>query len=187
MTAIMLIAIVLTTAACAQKTAPPAAEAPAKAPPAAAAATTTAPTTTAPATDVASPEVLAEIAMTRTGIQARRQALVTAAMDLTAEESAGFWPLYRDYRTDMARVDDRLVDLILVYAANYDALSDDMAANLLDNYIDVERARLDVKSRYVPRFQRVLPSRKVARFFQLDNKFEKTIEAELAAAIPLTR
>jgi len=39
----------------------------------------------------------------------------------------------------------------------------------------------------VPRFQSVLPARKVARFFQIDNKLDKKIQAELAADIPLTR
>ena len=137
--------------------------------------------------DAASSDILNEIALTRWGIQARRQAIVTSAMDLTEAESQAFWPLYRDYRTDMAKVDDRLVNLIVVYASNYDSLTDDMASTLLTDYLDVEKARLDVKSQYVPRFQSVLPTRKVARFFQIDNKLDKRIQAELAADIPLTR
>ena len=63
--------------------------------------------------DAASSDILNEIALTRWGIQARRQAIVTSAMDLTEAESQTFWPVYRDYRTDMARVDDRLVNLII--------------------------------------------------------------------------
>ena len=108
-------------------------------------------------------------------------------MDLTAPESQAFWPIYRDYRSDMAKVDDRLVDLIIVYAGNYTSMTDDMAAKLLNDYLDIERARLDVKDRYVPRFMSVLPAGKVARFFQVDNKLDKKIQAELAAEIPLTR
>jgi hypothetical protein len=167
--------------ACAQK---------ASAPPAASTspATASASQPAAPkASDTVSAEILDEIALTRTGIQARRQAIVTAAMDLTSEESEAFWPLYRDYRTDMAKVDDRLVDLILVYAGNYDSLSDELAKRLVTDYLDIERARLDVKSQYVPRFERVIPARKVTRFFQVDNKLDKRIQAELAAEIPLTR
>jgi hypothetical protein len=148
------------------------------------------PSTSAAATtpsDVVSSDILDEIALTRAAIQTRRQAIVTAAMDLTAPESEVFWPLYRDYRTDMATVDDRLVDLIIVYAGNYSSLTDDMAAKLLNDYLDIERARLDVRDRYVPRFMSVLPAGKVARFFQVDNKLDKKIQAEIAAEIPLTR
>jgi hypothetical protein len=140
-----------------------------------------------PPPDAASSDILDEIALTRWGIQARRQAIVTSAMDLTEAESQAFWPVYRDYRADMAKVDDQLVNLMLVYAGNYDSLSDEMASTLLTDYLGIERARVDVKSQYVPRFQGVLPARKVARFFQIDNKLDKKIQAELAADIPLTR
>ena len=137
--------------------------------------------------DVVSSDILDEIALTRAAIQTRRQAIVTAAMDLTAPESEKFWPLYREFRTDMAKVDDRLVDLIIVYAGNYNSMTDETAAKLLNDYLDIERARLDVKDRYVPRFMSVLPASKVARFFQVDNKLDKKIQAELAAEVPLTR
>jgi hypothetical protein len=40
---------------------------------------------------------------------------------------------------------------------------------------------------FVPRFQSVLPAKKVVRFFQVDNKLDKKIEAEPAMEIPLTR
>jgi hypothetical protein len=187
---IVAFAAVLVTAACTTKPQQPAASqtqtlspssATAQSQPAGPPAAATAPS------DVVSGEILDEIALTRAAIQTRRQAIVTSAMDLTAPESQAFWPLYRDYRTDMAKVDDRLVNLIIVYAGNYNSLTDDMAAKLLTDYLDIERARLDTKTQYVPRFLGVLPATKVARFYQVDNKLDKKIQAELAAEIPLTR
>ena len=137
--------------------------------------------------DVVSGDMLDEIALTRAAIQTRRQAIVTAAMDLTAPESQAFWPIYRDYRTDMAKVDDRLVDLIIVYAGNYKSLNDDMANKLLKEYLDIERDRIAVKNQYVPRFLGAISAVKVARFYQVDNKLDKKIQAELAEEIPLAR
>jgi hypothetical protein len=187
---IVAFAAVLLTLGCSAKAQSPSA-APAPPPSAASAQSQAAPPSTAAAatnpSDVVSADILDEIALTRAAIQTRRQAIVTAAMDLTAPESQAFWPIYRDYRSDMAKVDDRLVDLIMVYAGNYTSMTDDMAAKLLNDYLDIERARLDVKDRYVPRFMSVLPAGKVARFFQVDNKLDKKIQAELAAEIPLTR
>jgi hypothetical protein len=149
---------------------PPAAENPAAAP-----------------SDSVSSDMLDEIALTRAAIQTRRQAIVTAAMDLTAPESQAFWPLYRDYRNDMAKVDDRLVDLVVAYVGNYKSLTDETATKLLKDYLDIERERLNVKNQYVPRFLGVLPAVKVARFYQIDNKLDKKIQGELAAEIPLAR
>lgn len=179
----------LLTAACAHKAPAPGASStgPAAASQAQSAGSTTSAAAEQKPSEPVSADILDEIALTRAGIQARRQAIVTSAMDLTAPESAAFWPLYRDYRTDMAKVDDQLVDLIIIYAANYDSLTDELAKKLLVDYLDIERGRLDVKSRYLPRFESVLPARKVARFYQVDNKLDKKLQAELAAEIPLTR
>jgi len=186
---IVAFAAVLVTAACTTKPQPQAANQPQtlSATSATAQAQPAPSSVEASASDVVSSDILDEIALTRAAIQTRRQAIVTSAMDLTAPESQAFWPLYRDYRTDMAKVDDRLVNLIIVYAGNYNSLTDDMAAKLLTDYLDIERARLDTKTQYVPRFLGVLPATKVARFYQVDNKLDKKIQAELAAEIPLTR
>ena len=53
-------------------------------------------------------DLTSDIALTRASIQLRRQAIVTAVMDLTPKEAEAFWPLYRDYRTEMAKVGDRV-------------------------------------------------------------------------------
>ena len=128
-----------------------------------------------------------DVELTRAAIQVRRQALVTAAMDLEPTEEEKFWPLYREYRVAMAQVNDRLVRLVLEYLDGYEDLRDETATRMLDEYLSIERARLDVKTNYVPRFGAVLPARKVARFFQIDNKLDAVINADLARVIPLAR
>lgn len=163
------VAATVTLAACAQHPAPEAV-----APP--------------PAEAVASsPEITNDIELTRAAIQARRQALVTSAMDLTPDESRAFWPVYHDYRTEMAAVNDRFVELVLTYLENYDTLTDELAGKLLDEFLAIEKARLEVKEKHVPRFRAALSPRTVARFFQVDNKLDKLVDAELAIDVPLVR
>ena len=135
----------------------------------------------------AEPDFTSDIELSRAAIQVRRQAIVTGAMDLEPKEAAAFWPLYREYRLEMARVGDRLAKLLATYLEQYENLSDQTASKLLDEYLAVEKARLGVKTKFVPRFRKVLPPRKVARFFQVDNKLDALIQAELAADVPLVR
>ena len=132
-------------------------------------------------------QIVEEIELTRAIIQAERQAIVTRAMDLTAAEAQAFWPLYREYRLEMVRVGDRLLALITTYAQNYRGLSDEMAGKLLTEHLGIEKARLQVKNKYLPRFQKVLPPKKVARYYQVENKLDVIIQAELAEEIPLVR
>lgn len=130
-------------------------------------------------------EINDDIELTRTIIQTQRQAIVTAAMQLTAEESQTFWPLYHEYRESMRKVDDRSVSLISGYADNIETMTDEIAQAMLKELISIRQAELDVTRKYLKRFQKILPANKVARFFQLENKLDSVIDFELASEIPL--
>ena len=149
-----------------------------------------APATTPPQESKAEDEPLdmtSDIELTRAAIQVRRQALVTAAMDLDPKEAQAFWPMYREYRQAMAGVNDRFVKLLTTYLGTYDKLTDESAGKMLDEYLSIERARNSVKSKYVPRFGKLIPTRKVARFFQIENKLDAFLNADLAQMVPLAR
>jgi len=137
--------------------------------------------------DLLQGDITSDIELTRASIQVRRQALVTAAMDLAPKDADVFWPLYREYREEMAKVNDRFVRLLVGYLENYDSLTDEAARKMLDEYLSIDRARNGVKSTFVPRFGKVIPATQVARFFQIDNKLDAVINAELAKLIPLAR
>jgi hypothetical protein len=135
----------------------------------------------------AEPDLTSDIELTRASIQLRRQAIVTSVMDLAPKEADAFWPLYREYRLEMAKVGDRVSKLLVQYADQYDTLTDEQAAGIMKEWLSVERAKLGVKDKYVSRFRKILPARKVMRFFQTDNKLDAVINAQLASIVPLAR
>ena len=132
-------------------------------------------------------DLTSDIALTRASIQLRRQAIVTSVMDLTPKESEAFWPLYREYRVEMAKVGDRISNMLVQYSEQYDTLTDAQANQIMKEWISVEKARTGVKDKYVSRFKKILPARKVMRFFQADNKLDVMLLAQLASVIPLAR
>ena len=140
----------------------------------------------APAPD-AKAEAKEEIRLTRVAIQEERQAIVTQAMDLTPEEMETFWPLYREYRLEAVKIGDRIVALIQRYAANYDDLTDATANKLVSDFVKLDQARANLKAKFLPRFKKVLPAKKVVRFYQVENKLDVLILSEMAESIPLAR
>jgi len=132
-------------------------------------------------------DLTSDLALTRASIQLRRQAIVTSVMDLTPSESQTFWPLYREYRIAMAKVGDRVQRLLVDYSGQYDTLTDDQAKKIMQEWLSIEKAKMDVKSKYISRFQKILPARKVMRFFQADNKLDAMLNAKLASVVPLAR
>ncbi len=140
-----------------------------------------------PAAEATKAEALEEIQLTRLAINTERQALVTQAMDLTPSEMETFWPLYREYRLEAIKLGDKIVALVTEYAENYDGLTDPVADKLVTEFVKIEKARAGLKAKYLPKFKKILPARKVARFYQIENKLDVVILNELAEGIPLTR
>ena len=121
----------------------------------------------------------------RAEIRADRQAVVAANLKLTDAEGAAFWPLYREYHGEIAKVGDRLQKLIQDYAVTYENATAEQARAMVDEMMSIQRAELKVKESYLPRFRKVIPELKVARFLQIENKMDTLIKLDLAANIPL--
>ena len=133
----------------------------------------------------AAAQVRSEIELTRQQIQTERQALVTAGMELTDEQAAKFWPVYREYRAELAPIGDRQVELIMGYADRFGSVDDEYAQKMLDEHLNIQQAKLEIQRKFVPRFLSVLPAVKVARFYQLENKLDAVVSYDLAMSIPV--
>lgn len=121
----------------------------------------------------------------RADIQADRQAVTALNLKLTDAEGAAFWPLYREYRGELAKGGDRLQKMIQDFARVYDTATAEQAKALTDEMLAIQKADLAVKEAYLPKFRKLLPEVKVARFFQIENKFDAIIRVGLAADMPL--
>ncbi len=121
----------------------------------------------------------------RSYIEANRKTIVAINLDLTEEESKNFWPVYKEYRELVELINDDYIELLKDYAQNYQDLSDRMAVNLLNDYLNLEMDRVASKKAYIEEFSKVLPSQKVAQYFQIENKMDAIIKADLAIEIPL--
>ncbi len=128
-----------------------------------------------------------EIELTRLALQRQRDDLVNQFMKLNLQEVGAFIPVYEEYRTEMGKLGDRTQRVILDYAKNQDNLSDQKALALLDEWLKIKEAELKLRMKSVEDFKRVLPPKKVLRFFQLDNKFDAIVNYNLSGSIPLVQ
>jgi hypothetical protein len=118
-------------------------------------------------------------------IRANRKAMVAINLQLTDDEAAKFWPVYDRYQKENNAVGDRLVALIGDYTASFGNMSDDKAMKLVGEYLDIQADQVKVRRSYVDQFAKVLPGRKVARFYQIENKMDAVIRYNLASTIPV--
>ncbi len=125
------------------------------------------------------------IEMVRSMAALERRAVIAEQLQLTGEESTKFWPIYDDYAVDKKRINDRLIKIITDYGANFENLSDELATSLVDDHMDVQSDLLKVRSRYLRKFDKVLAPKTLARFYQIENKFDAVTNVVMAQGIPL--
>jgi hypothetical protein len=119
--------------------------------------------------------------------RADKKLVVSTALALTEGEAKVFWPVYNAYQSEMIAHYDKLLDLIDRFGQAYDTMSDQTATQLLDEYLTLEEKHVGLLKSYLPRFQAVLPARKVARLYQVENKLRALVNYDLARQIPLVK
>ena len=123
----------------------------------------------------------------RAMIKAERENMIRAELHMTEEEAARFWPTYSKYRSEHDEIMEEYGQLIADYLRRYDdaELSNKYADKMLKSFFKNKEKRLALQKRYLSRFKAALPAMKVARFYQLENKFNIDVESQLSRLVPL--
>jgi len=82
-------------------------------------------------------------------------------------------------------VNTKVYNTIVDYAENLDTLSDQKAIELWNESMKQRDELSKLKKTSFKKFQKILPGKKVVRYFQVENKVWALINAQLAMEIPL--
>lgn len=123
----------------------------------------------------------------RDAIRAEKKALIAENLGLTESEATAFWPVYDEYQQAIKKINDERIALIEAYAEAYNAgtMNDESAENMIKKSMQLDGDYLKLVESYYPKFVKVLPAKKVARYYQIENKIRAVIQYDLAAGIPL--
>jgi len=125
------------------------------------------------------------IEVERSVLKAEKKAIVAENMNFTEAEAAVFWPLYQEYTNEEYKNQTERVKIIKEYAENYNDLNDLKADDLMTRHLKMKASENKLQMKYFKKFKKVLSASKVTRFFQIENKINALINAEMALEIPL--
>jgi CHAT domain-containing protein len=123
----------------------------------------------------------------RSDVRAQKVAIITEVMNFTDQEDAAFWPIYREYDLEMAKLGDERVALISEYADNYSKLTDAVAEKLAAKALDLEARRQATKAKCYERVKGALPARTALRFLQVEHQLLLLIDLQISAALPIVK
>jgi hypothetical protein len=125
--------------------------------------------------------------VTRQAVESQRRVLVSGALPLTDAEADAFWPLYDAYEKERRPLDERANKLVADFLAGAATLTDAQAKAMVEEALQIEEGKLRLRRSYLGRMGKAIPPRKLARFYQIDNKLDAVVRADISKQIPLTQ
>ena len=126
-----------------------------------------------------------DLLLIRRDLRTEKKKLLAMNVPLTEAEATKFWPIYDRYADDMRKHNDEFYSIIKDYAANQKTLTDAQAIGMVKRWSDIQVEVAQTRQKYVPLFEKVLPGKKAALFFQIDRRLYALMDLQTASEIPL--
>ena len=130
------------------------------------------------------PSIDSAIEVARAEMRADKATIITATMNFSDKDGAGFWPIYRQYERERSVLDDGRVAVIKEYTQKYPNLSDSEAKAMAERMFDYDSRLAGLKKTYFKKFNKVLPALTVTKFFQLERRIDLLIDMQVESSLP---
>lgn len=118
-------------------------------------------------------------------VKSQKKQIIAANLELTDAEATKFWPIYDKYTADMSQISDTRLALVKEYADAYPNVTDELAQSIVQRWLKTDEEVPQIRERYMPMLEKVLPGKKMARFFQIDRRLGILIDVQVTSQIPL--
>ena len=117
----------------------------------------------------------------------QKRLVVLENLTLSDEESAKFWPLFRDFQEASYDVEQKQLDMIIYYMKNHKSLTDEQASKLINAYfmMDDNHRKLLKDFAFVLEMEKGFPVKKIFRFLQIQQNIEALEQYEISKKVPL--
>jgi len=126
-----------------------------------------------------------DVQLLKQDLRSKKLVIIAQNIQLTDVEAKKFWPIYDQYTAETIKLNDRRFALIKDYADRYLSLSDAEAMSLMQKWLATDEAAVQLRLKYIPIFEKVVPATKIARFMQIDRRFGLALDLQISSQLPL--
>jgi len=117
-------------------------------------------------------------------VDSKREAIVKVILQLSDADSAKFWPIYKEYETERAKLDSAEAGLIQEYAKDYQTITDAKADELLTKSFKIDAQRVELKKKYFSKVKSATSAATAAKFIEVENQLEDVAGLQAASVLP---
>ena len=127
----------------------------------------------------------AYIRLLRSDLKTKKEQIIREAMQLTDQQAAAFWPLYRDYDAEQTRLGDEKLAIVNDYAQNFLTMTNEKADQLAERVIALDDQRMVLRKKYYDLMKKALPAVLAVRFFQVENQIQLLVDLQISSNLPI--
>jgi len=117
-------------------------------------------------------------------VDSKREAIVKVILQLSDADSAKFWPIYKEYEAERAKLDSAEAALIQEYAKDYQTITDAKADELLTKSFKIDAQRVELKKKYFSKVKSATSAATAAKFIEVENQLEDVAGLQAASVLP---
>jgi hypothetical protein len=126
-----------------------------------------------------------ELEMFQSMYKIEKKALLMDFLDLSDEEAKVFWPIYEEYEMERSKNANRRIELIKLYAEEYNTLTNEQADELVNESFKVRETVEKLHKSYYKKVKKALGAIRAAQFVQFERFVQDAMNSQLDDAIPL--
>jgi len=127
------------------------------------------------------------IELFRTDLRTGKVELYDESLGLSPEDSAAFWPLYREYDYRQSLLGNKSVELLKEYTDKYATLNDDDAYDIMQRSFDNREDLVDLRREYFKKMSRAIGAKDAGRFFQVERVITGMLDLKVSSGLPLMK
>jgi hypothetical protein len=125
------------------------------------------------------------ITLLRQDVRSQKAKLMGSVMQLDADDAVKFWPIYKEYQSDLEKLNDKRVANIHEYSEVYTAMTDEKADQLVNNALEFLKLRNELLAKYYTKMKEALGAITAARFVQVEHQLLLIIDLQIASELPI--
>ena len=127
----------------------------------------------------------AYLELLRSDVRTAKVEILTEALALSGPQGEAFWPVYREYDTELAKLGDRRIAMIKAFAETYGSITDEQATQFAKDWFALHSDRLKLRKSYFNKVSKAVSPLIAAQFIQVENVIGMLIDIQVAAELPL--
>ena len=113
-----------------------------------------------------------------------KKEMLSDFMQLSGDKATTFWAVYDEYEAERTGLARKKFDLIIDYAANYQALSAEKADELVNATFDTNMDYEKMNQKYYNKMKKEIGALDAARFTQFETYLQSLVQGQIQDELP---